>query len=68
MPRSHLIWRAKLAYQPCRDPWQPQRIDPIAFQAAQRLRPLAVNRHHGHHQATAVLASPSCMGPNHAAV
>jgi hypothetical protein len=53
-----LLWRAKLANKPCRDRWQLQRINLIAFQAPKRARPFTVNRQHQHHQAAAVLASP----------
>ena len=57
-----LLWRAKPADKPCRNRWQLQRINPIAFQAhmafsitaAERGRPFTVNQHH---QAAAVLAS-----------
>jgi hypothetical protein len=65
---KNLLWRAKLANKPCRDRWQLQRIDPIAFQAAKRSRPFAVNRHHQHRQPAAVLASPRSIGLTHAAV
>jgi hypothetical protein len=41
-----LLWRAKLAGEPRRSPWQLQRIYPIAFQAANRPWALTVNRHH----------------------
>jgi hypothetical protein len=53
-----LLWRAKLADKPCRNPWQLQRINLIAFQAPKRAPPFTVNRYHQHHQAAAVLASP----------
>jgi hypothetical protein len=52
------LWRAKFADKPCRNRWQLQRINLITFQAPKRARPFAVNRHHQHHQAAAVLASP----------
>jgi hypothetical protein len=52
-----LSWRAKLAYKPCRNRWQLQRINLIAFQAPKRARPFTVNRRHQHHEAAAVLAS-----------
>jgi hypothetical protein len=59
---AHLLivlpWRAKLAYKPCRNRWQLQRINLIAFQAPKRARPFTVNRQHRYHQAAAVLASP----------
>jgi hypothetical protein len=67
-PRRNLLWRAKLADKPCRNRWQLQRINPIAFQAAKRPRAFTVNRHHQHHQAAAVLASPRWIGLTHAAV
>jgi hypothetical protein len=41
---ADLLWRAKLAGEPRRNPWQLQRIHPIAFQAAKRPWALAVNR------------------------
>jgi hypothetical protein len=43
---ADLLWRAKLAGEPRRSPWQLQRIYPIAFQAANRPWALPVNRHH----------------------
>jgi hypothetical protein len=52
------LWRAKLADKPSPNQWQLQRINLIAFQAPKRARPFTVNRHHQHHQAAAVLASP----------
>jgi hypothetical protein len=67
-PRWNLPWRAKLADKPCRNRWQRQRINPIAFQAPKRARPFTVNRHHQHHQAAAVLASPRWIRLTHVAV
>jgi len=55
-PRRNLLWRAKLADKPCRNRWQLQWINPIAFPAAKRPRPRAVYRHHQDHQAAALLA------------
>src|SRR3981081_2513025 len=52
----------RLIRAPRRSPWQLLRIYLIAFQAAKHSRPLTVNRHHQHHQATAVLASPRSIG------
>jgi hypothetical protein len=52
-----LPWRAKLACKPCRNRWQLERINLIAFQAPKRARPFTVNRQHQHHDAAAVLAS-----------
>jgi hypothetical protein len=67
-PRWNLPWRAKLADKPSRNRWQLQRIDPIAFKAPKRTRPFTVKRHHQHHQAAAVLASPRWIGMIHVAV
>jgi hypothetical protein len=53
-----LLWRAKFADEPRRNRWQLQRINLIAFQAPKGAWPFTVNRHHQHHQAPAVLASP----------
>jgi hypothetical protein len=52
-----LPWRAKLACKQCRNRWQLQRINLIAFQTPKRARPFTVNRQHQHHEAAAVLAS-----------
>ncbi len=65
-PRWNLPWRAKLANKPCRNRWQRQRTNLIAFQAPKRARPFTVNRHDQHHQAAAVLASPKWIKLNHA--
>jgi hypothetical protein len=67
-PRRNLLWRAKLADEPPLSPWQVQRINPIAFQAAKRPWPFTVNRHHQYHQAAAVLASPRSISLTHAPV
>jgi hypothetical protein len=63
-----LLWRAKFADEPRRNRWQLKRINPIALQAPQRGGLLYVNRHHQHHQAAAVLASPGWIGLTHAVV
>jgi hypothetical protein len=67
-PRRNLLWRAKLADEPPLSPWQVQRINPIAFQAAKRPWPFTVDRHHQHHQAAAVLASPRSIRLTHAPI
>jgi hypothetical protein len=59
---------AKLADKPCRNRWQLQRINLIAFQAPKRARRFTVIRHHQHHQAVAVLASPGWIGLTHALI
>jgi hypothetical protein len=38
-PGFRLPWRAKLAHKPCRNRWQLQRVNLIAFQAPKRARP-----------------------------
>jgi hypothetical protein len=67
---GRLLWRTKLAGQPCCNRWQLQRINPIAFQAPKRARRFTVDREHQHHQAAAALASPGWKGLDltHAAV
>jgi hypothetical protein len=67
-PRRNLLWGAKFTDEPRRNRWQLQRINPIAFQAPKRAWPFTVNRHHQHHQAAAVHASPGWIGLTHAAV
>jgi hypothetical protein len=71
---SRQSWRfpitlgAKLADKPCRNRWQLQRINLIAFQAPKRARRFTVIRHDQHHQAVAVLASPGWIGLTHALI
>jgi hypothetical protein len=52
--RRNLLWRAKLAAEPRRSPWQLQRINLIAFPAAKRPGPFAVYRHHQHNRGATV--------------
>jgi hypothetical protein len=66
--RRNLLWRAKLADEPRRSPWQLQRINLIAFPAAKRPPPFAVCRHHQHHRGATVLTPLRLIGPAHAAV
>jgi hypothetical protein len=55
--RRNLLWRAKLADEPRRSPWQLHRINLIAFPAAKHRRSFAVYRHRQHHWRATVLTS-----------